>query len=64
MRFGEAHWAFWQREVDAPREAERRAAEARADVAAQEQTRRLWWRFTKGLNHSQQRRERRKGVRR
>jgi hypothetical protein len=62
MRFGEPLHEFWAREVDAPLEAKQRAAEARADVAAQEQARRLWWQFTKRLNHHQQRQDRRRGV--
>jgi hypothetical protein len=62
MRFGEPFHEFWAREVGAPLEAKQRAAEAQQDVAAQEEARRLWWRFTKGLNHSRQRRDRRRGI--
>jgi hypothetical protein len=64
MRLGEAYWAFWQREVDVPRESERRAAEARAAVTEQEQARQMYWRLTKRLNRYQQRQERRQGKRR
>jgi hypothetical protein len=64
MRLGETHWQFWAREVDASREAEQRAAAARADIAQQEQARWLYRQFAKRLNHRQQRHARRQGRRR
>jgi hypothetical protein len=61
MPLWEPHWAFWQREVDAPRQ---RAEQARDDVIQQEEARKMYWRWTKRLNRAQQRRERRQRVRR
>jgi hypothetical protein len=58
MRFAEAHWTFWQREIDAPQQ------QAQHDVEDQAWARRMYWRFVKRLNHRQQRQERRQGRRR